>query len=229
MVGTGVILLISFLIWQKDSFKKVGLKISKKEIPVALLILIIITLGSYWLISTIAAENNVTFVPFFQEKFFYRGVLKTIGQTLNEEIVLGALLLGYIRHVFKKPNPIIISIAVALIFSLFHFLFYYFRISAFADFGVLTFPCLLSLFFAGILRNNCILSTGHIGYAWALHFGWNLAFMDSRFFIGTKAVSEPGLFNLFLGNTSVIVAIFSVMLLSFALYPVYKRFRNPSA
>ena len=223
LLGTALIFLFARLFWSKNSVEKVGFKISKKEIIISLLIFVVVVLSAYWIINRITIENNILFIPFFHENLWYRNVFKTIGQTINEEIVLGALLLGYVRFIFKKVNPVVISIGVALIFCLFHFLFFYFRITSYTNFGTLSILCLFSIFFVGIIRNNCILSTGHIGYAWAIHFGWNLIFMDSSFYINNRLINEPNLFNYVLGNNIVAAGTLLLMLLSFGLYFIYKK------
>ncbi|MDX1284622.1 MAG: hypothetical protein R3182_06410 [Draconibacterium sp.] len=120
--------------------------------------------GSFIVMRVIAGDHQIQIIPGnfknFTHTFFY---------TLNEEIVVGALLLKGIKSMAKKTPDWVISLGAALVFSLIHFVFFKW---IFINSGNLSIITLSSLFFAGIIRNNLILKTGHIGYSWAFHFGW---------------------------------------------------------
>jgi membrane protease YdiL (CAAX protease family) len=149
-------------------------------------------------------------------------VVHTFGQALNEEMVLGSLLLKSIVSRFERLAPAIVSILVALLFSLLHYAFYAFRPSGWINYGILSLTTLLSIFAVGVLRNNLILSTGNIAYAWGIHFGWNLIFIDTVYFYFTTQaeLSEPQKFNAVFGNSAVLLFVAIAAGISFLLYRV---------
>ena len=150
-------------------------------------------------------------------------VVHTLGQTLNEEMVLGSLLLKYAAGKLPKLPPAAISILVALAFSLLHYAFYSLRPVTMINYGVLSLAALASIFAVGVLRNNCILSTGNIAFAWGIHFGWNLVFMDSQYLHAATQVKlpEPAMFNAVFGSPAVLLLITVAAGLSFLLYRLY--------
>jgi hypothetical protein len=80
-----------------------------------------------------------------------------------------------------------------------HFAFYKWTMIAK---GVLNIPTLTILFLTGFVRNNLILQTGHIGYTWALHFGW-MAIMFGCLHINLTTnmrVTDSVRFNTYLGK-----------------------------
>jgi hypothetical protein len=66
---------------------------------------------------------------------------------------------------------------------------------------------LTTLFLVGFVRNSLIFQTGHIGYSWALHFGW-MAVMFGSIHVdletGSK-LTELRPFNLYLGSVEMLV------------------------
>jgi hypothetical protein len=101
-------------------------------------------------------------------------------------------------------KALVASICVAAGFALLHFVFYRW---VFADRGVLGISTLITLFLVGFVRNSLILYTGHIGYSWALHFGWIAIMFGSRHtYINTNMyVSELESFNMYLGSTEMLI------------------------
>jgi hypothetical protein len=85
-----------------------------------------------------------------------------------------------------------------------HFIFYKW---IFADRGVLGISTLITLFLVGFVRNSLIIKTGHIGYSWALHFGWIAIMFGSRHISSNanKYFAEYELFNLYLGSTEMLI------------------------
>ena len=75
------------------------------------------------------------------------------------------------------------------------------------DRGILEITTLLTLFFVGFVRNSLILWTGHIGYSWALHFGWMVIMFGSMHIDLTTnlRVTEPNRFNLYLGSIEMLI------------------------
>ena len=117
-------------------------------------------------------------------------------QALNEEIVLGALLLfGLERWI---PHRILLTLVVSAVFSGLHFLLY--RVGGMQH--ALLPATLLTLFAVGVLRAGSVLQARHIGYAWALHAGWNLVMFNGRWQDTESGgtLMEPAVFDALLGS-----------------------------
>jgi hypothetical protein len=195
LTGTFLIILLARRCWSEDYLEWIGLKISLKAIIKSLILLIFVIFSSYILISLIA-ENPGVSIKISALLIF----IHIIGYTLNEEILLGAILLKYIQKRFVHLKKFLTSVLVALVFSVLHYVFYRW---IFLDKGILSIATLVSLFAIGIIRNNLILSTGHIGYSWALHAGWvfiMFGFVHIEKLTGTY-MNEPCRFNLYLGSS----------------------------
>lgn len=69
----------------------------------------------------------------------------------------------------------------------------------------------------GFVKNFLIIQTGHIGYSWALHFGWiAIMFGSSHTYLKTNMyVTESESFNLYLGSTEMLII--SVIMAGFIL------------
>jgi membrane protease YdiL (CAAX protease family) len=132
----------------------------------------------------------------------YKNFLHTFFYTLNEEIILGALFLKGIQHYRKKTPAWIISVGVAVCFTIIHFVFFQWIFDNRGPLGVFT---LLSLLAVGIARNNLILRTGHIGYSWALHFGWVYIMLGSSHYqrITEHYLTDFERFEVYLGDVRV--------------------------
>ncbi len=83
---------------------------------------------------------------------------------------------------------------------------------------------LVTLFFAGILRNNLIIYAGHIGYSWALHFSWIIIMFGKslRYSEQWGEVSEPERFNIYLGSVEMAL-ISSVLAVLSSMYGILKN------
>ena len=143
----------------------------------------------------------------------WRNYYHDIFYILNEEIVIGAMLLFSLVNQ-RKIRPIIASIGLAVFFSLIHFVFYKWMMR---DRGILEITTLLTLFCVGFVRNSLILWTGHIGYSWALHFGWMVIMFGSMHIdLNTNLrVAEPNRFNLYLGSIEMLIISIIIAGLSF--------------
>jgi hypothetical protein len=130
-------------------------------------------------------------------------------------MVLGAILLFTLVYEWKI-RPMIASAGLAIFFSLAHFVFYRW---IFLDSGVLYISTLITLFAVGFVRNSLIILNGHIGYSWALHFGWiAVMFGSSHVNLNTHTyLGEPDRFNLYLGSPEMLF-ISLVLGLLFLLY-----------
>lgn len=196
-VGTLLIVLFSFLIWGKDFPSQTGLQLDSKRVVKSIVLTGIITVCSLLIMKYIASKHNVQ-IRFTNWGVYYHDIF----YVLNEEIVTGAILLFSLVKV--KIKPIVASIILAVFFALIHFVFYKW---IFLDSGVIEILTLTTLFLIGFIRNSLILQTGHIGYSWALHFGWILV-MFGCMHIDKQTnmrVTEPERFNLYLGSIEMLI------------------------
>lgn len=209
-IGTILILLFCFLLWNKEVLKITGLHFNLKTAFKSLIIAGFSTIGSLLLMLYISSINGIE-IQFTSWKDYFHDVF----YVLNEEIILGAIVLFTLVKK-QKIHSITASIGLAVVFSLLHFVFYKWT---FAESGNLKITTLISLFLIGFVRNNIILQSKHIAYSWALHFGWIVIMFGSNHqYIDTRlSVSEPERFNIYLGSfemilTSSILALASLLL-----------------
>jgi hypothetical protein len=197
-IGSLLIVLLSYLIWKKDFLKQIGLQLNQRIIAQSIILASIITFCSLLIMRYIGNKSNIQI-----EYYNWRDYYHVFFYVLNEEIVLGAILLFSLINKYKI-RPVVASICLALFFSLIHYIFYKW---IFADRGVIGIPTLITLFLVGYVRNSMIILTGHIGYSWALHFGW-IAIMFGSGHTSLKTdmyFTEPDLFNLYLGSTEMLI------------------------
>jgi len=218
--GSVLIVLLARVAWPGNARQALGLSIPGKTLAAALALSCAILAGSFWLTGAIAADAGVGFMPVYANARGLTLLMHTLGQVLNEEMVLGALLLRFLQSRLKTIHPALLSVAAALAFALLHAAFYGLQPPRAPNYGFIAAAALVALFAAGVARNNFILRTGHIGYALALHAGWNIAFMDGLFLVpGSGAeLTEPAMFNLVLGDPRMIAVTAVLMAASFALY-----------
>jgi hypothetical protein len=211
-VGTLLIVFFAFLLWHQDFLFRIGLKMNRAILLTALFLMLILTAGGYGLMKSIANRNDILI-----QYADYRNFLHDLFYTLNEEIMLGAVLLGQVRERFKKLHPVAVSILVALLFAVVHYIFYRW---IFTDKGILTLLTLVSLAMVGILRNNLILTTGHVGFSWAFHASWMaIMFGTHHYYINDlAALPEFVRFNLYLGSPITSIIITALAILSFSLF-----------
>jgi hypothetical protein len=223
-VGSVSILILAQLAWPDRGTEKLGLNMSSGQIGISLFLLGLLSIGSITIVRTVAPGEGLSLLPVYQNRKWATLLVHTLGQTLNEEMVLGVLLLRYVTSRFRSLPPAVVSTIVAMGFSLLHFVFYGLRPPQSPNYGQLSLWTLLSLFAMGVVRNNCILSAGHIGYAWAIHMGWNVGFIDTWFYLpgSDTRLAEPLVFNLVLGNRYLSTIAAVLMMFSFLLY-VNKR------
>jgi len=192
-LGSILILLFSYLIWKNDFLKVIGLTIDFKIGIKSIILAGLVTICSLLLMKYIAHKQNIMI-----QCRNWRDYYHDIFYILNEEIVLGAIILYFLVNE-RKLKPIIASAGLAVVFSLIHFIFYKW---IFNDKGIIEITTLITLFLIGFIRNNLILHTGHIGYSWALHFGW-MVIMFGSFHIYSDSMNplpEPDRFNIYLGS-----------------------------
>lgn len=213
IIGTVIIILLSYFAWQKGYKYWIGFQISKREKLIAFLAFWISLTASLLLIKFVANGNNIRLIP-----GNYKNLIHTLFYTLNEEIILGALLLKGIQHFAKKTPAWLISVGTALIFAIIHFVFFRWVFKNNGNLGLVT---LLSLFTVGVVRNNLILRTGHIGYSWALHFGWIYVMLGSSHFdqTGNVFLNDFERFQVYLGDYRILITCLVLVVFSFIKRP----------
>lgn len=197
-IGTIAIVIISYLIWKNNFLSRIGLKLNPKKIIKTATILSILLVANYLIIKYLANKQNIQ-ISLLNWRSYYH----IFFYTLNEEIIVGALPLFALARK-KSIGPVAAIIGLAVIFSLMHFVFYKW---VFDDRGNIELTTLITLFFIGIVRNDLIIRTGHIGYSWALHFSWvAIMFGTFQFYSGSESgLSERTRFNTYLGSTEMLI------------------------
>ena len=217
-MGTLLILLFSYAIWHKDFAANIGLVTDLKTIIISLALAVVVIVCSFLVMMHIASGYGVTIqLPGWKD--YYHDIF----YTLNEEIVLGAIILFWLTR-RKKVRPLWASAGLAVAFALIHFVFYRW---IFLDRGIIRIPALVTLFMVGFLRNSLILATGHIGYSWAIHFGWiAVMFGSAHLNLTTGTIpSEYEKFNMYLGSPLMIVCS-SLLAASALAYMIWKRLQT---
>ncbi len=214
-IGSILIIFLSYLIWGKGFLKQIGLQLNLQTIAKAIILVVIITTCSLLIMKYIGNRGNIRI-----EYYNWRDYYHVMFYVLNEEIVIGAILLFSLVNKWKL-RPVVASLCLAVLFSLIHYIFYKW---IFADKGVLGISTLITLFLVGFVRNSLIIQTGHIGYSWALHFGWIAIMFGSRHTnLNTNMyVTEPESFNLYLGSTEMLII--SIIMAGFFLAYWIKKF-----
>ncbi|MBN1183951.1 MAG: hypothetical protein JXB49_16785 [Bacteroidales bacterium] len=192
-LGTMGIAGFGYLAYKKDFQTALGLKMNWKSILLSFILLAVFVFGTYYLMKYIGNSKGIILYPGNYKNYYH-----IFFYTLNEEIVLGGILI-YILKVKWKIRPIPITFSLALFFASLHYIFYRWVFIFHTNLHIFT---LITLFFVGVLRYLFILKTNHIGYAWALHFGWMvLMFGGNHLYISTnERLNEPQLFNIYLGS-----------------------------
>lgn len=213
-IGTIAIIILSYLFWNKDFLSRTGLKMRPVVILKSIIAATLLIFVTYLIMKYIADKEGVLI-----EYTDWRNYYHDIFYVLNEEIILGAMPLFLLIDKWKQ-KPLIASVLLALLFSVIHFVFYRW---VFLDRGIIQISTLITLFFVGIIRNNLIITTGHIGYSWALHFSWIVIMFGSahQFIIDNSRVTEPDRFNMYLGSYELMVI--STILVVLSIIHLVKR------
>lgn len=198
-IGSVVIIVLAYFSWGKDFTFRTGLRVRHSEYPLIVLAFAV-SLGVSFL--ALAPVGQTAGIKIHAGN--YKDVVHTLFYTLNEEIVLGALLLKGFRHLSKKSPDWTISVTAAFLFAVLHFVFFRWVFRTPGNLSTLT---LLSLFAVGVFRNNLIIRTGHIGYSWALHFGWIFVMLGSDHFSTSGGVflNDLDRFELYLGDHRIVM------------------------
>ena len=190
------ILLFAYRIWPNDFRNRLGVPTRLVQVIISLSLLIIFLFLAYELMTYIRTQQGLGFSIGFPQNYFHIAFY-----TLNEEFIVGALLLFSLKKRFAHIHPMHLSWIAALIFAILHIVFYKWIFLPPAR-GNLTVLTIISLTLVGMIRNNFILSTDHIGYAWTLHFSWMAIMFGCGFYNPETNIylTEAERFNLFIGN-----------------------------
>lgn len=224
-IGTILIVIISYLFCKDKFLKEIGLQLSLVSFIISIILAVFAVISSFIIIKYIGDKAG-TGIQFTE----YVNYIHDIFYTLNEEIILGAILLFNLSKKIKA-HPLIVSAGVAVIFSLIHFVFYKW---IFLQKGIIATDTLFTLFLVGFFRNNLILKFRHIGYSWAFHFGWMAVMFGSYHYYlsDLNQLTQVERFNLYLGSSKMLITAAILAIVSMGLFRdngplrVYFRTKN---
>ncbi len=205
LIGSLLIILFSYLYCPKTWKANLGLKINFVSFLISVGLLFFTLFSAYFIIKSISNSEGIFFSGKLNSCFYY---MHTMGQTLNEEMILGGLLLLSLKRIFKNKYSLTMAISIALVFAILHLFFYKYIVIG-LNRGNLSFLTISNLFLVGLIRNILILYFDHILYAWAIHLGWNTIFFTN---LSILKFSEPVLFNTFLGTLHMLFFLITVLL-----------------
>lgn len=122
---------------------------------------------------------------------------RPLFQVLNEEWVLRGILPNALG-VRDSRRPLLYCLALAAVFSALHQVLYPLK-----DGSWLGPAALFNLFLFGAWANAAWLRSGHIGWGFAAHLGWNLNRFTGDFLANGKVIAEGRLYNVLEGSASV--------------------------
>jgi membrane protease YdiL (CAAX protease family) len=133
-------------------------------------------------------------------------------QTLNEEVVLRAMLLTALARIVKVR--LASSITVAALFTVLHFVLYRFG----PPHAALSMHALATLLLVGLAFNEFFLATGSIAIPYGIHLGWNFTrFGNDWIEQGSTDQLPQGLdFNLIEGDSRVTALAVALVLIALA-------------
>ena len=152
LMGSALIIAGARLAWPTDALRRLGLQIRPRAALVVAASLFVCAAASYLMIWAITRRAGLGFDPFWKQPLWGFTLLHTAGQTLNEEMVIGALLLAAIRRALPAASLPLIAIGVAAAFSGLHFVFYKWLVADSYYRGTLDLSTLASLWMVGIVR-----------------------------------------------------------------------------
>lgn len=167
-----------------------GIKTSKQQITLVLCIAVV-----FFVIFRVIVLENIRYygINYRLHDYSEIWVFTIFFQVLNEEMILRSLLLQLMRR--KIQSTILLSAALAILFSLCHYLFYYLQGDQ------LNFYALIFIFLFGMLSNILFIKFKHIWFGFAIHFAWNATRFTGCFLKNGVVLSEGASFNYIEGNT----------------------------
>jgi hypothetical protein len=216
--GLLLILLLGLLAWKKEFISMSGLNIPFREIPKILLTAAGITALSFACLYWMGSEAGITMSLNCAKSYIHN-----VFYILNEEIILGALVLYFLNKKIGIP-PLLSSLILAIVVAFAHWILYkwYFR-----DKGFLAITTLLTLFLVAFFKNNLILRFSHIGYAWAFHLGWMAVMFGTIHYYNSdwRMVTDLEKFNLYLGSNFMLVFSFLLAIASIFMFKKEKAIK----
>lgn len=195
-LSTGALLVLALIRWRREALARLGLPTRAATV--------VACLGAFAVLAFLLRQGMEVFsYPYVLLPWPLARVAVFPFQALNEEIVLGFLLLTAL--VRRGARPVLAALGVAVVFGLLHFALY-----RFGTFGrSLEGTTLATLVAVGALRNALILLPGHVGYAWALHAAWNVSMFGGVWIWSDSAgggspLSEPEVLDLHLGSPGMV-------------------------
>jgi membrane protease YdiL (CAAX protease family) len=202
--------------WAKPGGYTTELGIRLRCFDVCLWVLSLLAVGimASYLIPGVLRQHGYVPAPHSSPVWKY---LAVPFQTLNEEVVLRALLLTALAHIVKVR--LATSISVAALFVVLHFVLY--RLGP--PHVALSIQSLNTLLLAGLAFNEFFLATGSIAIPYGVHLGWNLTRFGNDWIDQSSSYSlQQGVdFNLIEGNSRVIAlaAVLALIALAARFHP----------
>ena len=176
-----------------------------RDVAAVAVVFVVCAMLARWWIDGCALREGIERRPYALPYALY-----PLFQAGLEEILLGYLPLAWLS---RRVRPVTAAIGLALLFAALHVALY-----RLGDHATWISPwTAISLVGVGALRNAWILASGHVGFAWALHAGWNVTMFGGGWYDGDgRWVAEPRLFDLLLGDPRFSVVVLAAALASLA-------------
>jgi len=181
----------------KTFLSDLGIRPRKSDIGLAVISLLFVGVVASYVIPKIL--RPLGYAPGRPYSHMWR-YLATPFQVLNEEMVIRAFLLTVLIRLIQRP--MVVSVVVAVLFAVLHFLLYRFGPPGTA----LSIGALTTLFLVALALNQFFLTTGSIAIPLGVHFGWNFTRFGNDWISRNSGVLLPdGIdFNLIEGNFIVV-------------------------
>lgn len=204
--------IVIVLLWRwakpRDFARDLGIQGRQADLALAILLLLVVGMIARHLIPRVVGRHG--YVMGHPDPLWK--YLAIPFQTLNEEMVLRALLLTALVQTMKVD--LLASTAVAALFTALHFVLYRFG----PPHAVLTIQSLSTLLLAGLAFNELFLATGSIAVPLAIHLGWNLTRFGNEW-IGqssTEPLQQGTDFDLIEGDSKVVALAAALTLIALA-------------
>lgn len=198
---------------EPTSYKEfLGLKAAKITILKTLIVFGLMFFVSYYAINY---QLQTQKLEFYLASFNPLWLLITTFHVLNEELIFRSILLNTIRK--RAKNLFLVSLIVAVIFSLAHLVHYFI-----SDGTILKPLTLIVLFIFGLACNHLFFKYKHIWYCYAIHLSWNITRFKSELIHDKTQIKQGQTFNLIEGSYFMLV--FALIILFLILLPKNKEF-----
>lgn len=165
-----------------------GFKIRKTNAAVAVATFILTFASAYILVDFLCEKNGIRITDEYGN-WHIGWKLSPIFQSLGEEIVFRAFLLGTLTAYWTSRHRIVFS--AAMLFTVWHVIFF-----PMAQGVWLSGLTLVTLFLFAIATNYLYLAYQNIAVPWALHAGWNLVKFSNDYYQGENRLNEAEMFNI---------------------------------